>query len=79
MVTYIAQAKTLRASVKRLNREIVPHLGVADVKPKLLNAGGEAVASLPEQLSAAMKSEMARMGKGIKDTGIRVDYTKRLK
>ena len=46
-------------------------LNRADVKEKFFNAGVETVGSSPEEFAATIKSEMARMGKVIKDAGIR--------
>jgi tripartite-type tricarboxylate transporter receptor subunit TctC len=43
-----------------------------DVKEKLLNVGVEVVASTPEQLAAAVRSEIALWSKVIKDAGISV-------
>jgi tripartite-type tricarboxylate transporter receptor subunit TctC len=59
--------------VKRLNAEIVQVLGRPDVKEKFLASGDEAVGSPPEALAAVMKSEMVRMGRVIKEAGIRED------
>ncbi len=42
-----------------------------DVKDQLLRAGLETVGSSPEEFATAIKTEMARMGKVIKDAGIR--------
>ena len=59
------------AIINRLNQEIVRILlNNSDVKTRLLNASIEAVGSTPEELGAAVKSEMARLGKIIRDTGI---------
>ncbi len=66
-----APAKTPAALVGRLNREIVRVLNKADVKERFIKAGSEVVASSPGQLAASMKSDMATMGKVIKDAGIR--------
>jgi tripartite-type tricarboxylate transporter receptor subunit TctC len=44
-----------------------------DVKERFIRAGSEVVASSPEQLAATMNADMARMGKVIKDAGIRVE------
>ena len=66
-----APAKTPTAVINRLNQEIVRFLGRADVKEKFLAAGVEPVGSTAEELAAAMKSEMVRMGKVIRDAGIR--------
>ena len=38
-----------------------------------MSAGGEVIASSPGQLTAIMKSDMVRMRKVIKDTGIKAD------
>jgi len=45
-------------------------LSQPDVKAKFLTAGIEPVASTPAELGALRKSDMARMGKLIKDAGI---------
>jgi tripartite-type tricarboxylate transporter receptor subunit TctC len=68
-----APANTPAAVINRLNREIVRFLGSAEVKERLLTAGAEVLASSPEELSAAMKLDISRMGKLIKDLGIKVD------
>lgn len=68
-----APAATPRTIVARLNEEIVRFLTRVDVKEKLFNTGMETVGSSPEQLAATLKSEVARMGKVIKDAGIRVE------
>ena len=59
------------AIVNRLNQEIVRTLNDVEVKQRFLNVGVEVVASSPDVMTATMKSEMARMGKVIKDAGIR--------
>jgi tripartite-type tricarboxylate transporter receptor subunit TctC len=66
-----APSRTPAAIVKRLNEEIVRVLGRADVKEKFLASGVEPVGSTPQQLAATIKSEIVRMGKVIKDAGIR--------
>jgi tripartite-type tricarboxylate transporter receptor subunit TctC len=66
-------AKTPRAIIDKLNVEIVRFLNRAEVKEKFFNAGMETVGGSPEQLAAAVKSEMTRMGKVIKDAGIRAE------
>ncbi len=63
--------RTPAAIVSRLNQEIVRFLARADVKEKFLAAGVEPIGSSPEELVVAMKSEMARMGRVIKEAGIR--------
>ena len=68
-----APAGTPAAIVNRLNREVVKVLNQADVKEKFLSVGTEVVASSPEQLTAKVKAEMARLGKVVKDAGLRVE------
>ena len=68
-----APAATPRAIIDRLNQEILRFLGSADTREKLFSAGVEATGGPPEQLAATVKSEMVRMGKVIKDAGIRVE------
>ena len=57
--------------VRRLNQDIVLALNKGDVKEKLFNIGMEVIAGSPEDLLAAVKLEMAKWGKGIKDGNIR--------
>ena len=65
-----APAKTPETIINRLNRDIVRVLNRPDVKEKFFKTGLETVGSSPQQLATAMKSEMARIGKVIKDAGI---------
>ena len=66
-----APAKMPPALIKRLNEEIVRVMHTPDVKERFFNTGLEVVASTPQELGAAMKSEFVRMGKVIKEVGIR--------
>jgi tripartite-type tricarboxylate transporter receptor subunit TctC len=68
-----APVGTPRVIVARLNRELVHFLGTAEAREKLFSTGSEAASSSPEQLAAAIKSDMTRLGKLIKDAGIRAD------
>jgi tripartite-type tricarboxylate transporter receptor subunit TctC len=65
-----APPHTPAAIISRLNHEIVRVLSQADVKQRLLAAGIEPRSSSPAELGALRKSDMARMGKLIKDAGI---------
>ena len=73
LVGIFVPAKTPAALVNRLNREIVRILNQADVKEKFFNSGVEVVGSSPAEFAATIKSEIARMGKVIKDVGIRAE------
>ena len=71
MQIMLAPAKTPAALISRLNQEVVTGLNRADVKEKIFNNGSEVVGSSPQGLAQVMKAEIARLGKVIKDAGIR--------
>ncbi len=66
-----APAKTPATIINRLNQEIVRVVNAADVKEKSLAAGLETVGSSPQQFATAVKADLARLGKVIKDLGIK--------
>ena len=68
-----APAGTPAAIIGRLNQELVRTLRRADMKERFLAGGVESVGSSPEELGATVKSEMAKLGKMIKNLGIRGD------
>jgi tripartite-type tricarboxylate transporter receptor subunit TctC len=65
-----APARTPAPIISRLHQEIVRAINKPEVKEMLFNAGVEVVGSSPEELAATVKSDMARMGKVIRDAGI---------
>ncbi|HEU0290382.1 MAG TPA: tripartite tricarboxylate transporter substrate-binding protein, partial [Burkholderiales bacterium] len=73
MYALFAPAKTPAAIIKRLNKEVVQYLKSPAGTERFFTAGIEVVASTPGELATAMKSEMTRMGKLIKDAGLRVN------
>lgn len=68
-----APLKTPPAIINRLNQEMAHILRQADVKEKFLNIGVETVGSSPDELAAAVKVELAKWGKVMRDAGIRAD------
>jgi tripartite-type tricarboxylate transporter receptor subunit TctC len=58
-------AKTPKAVVERLNREVVAALNSAEVKKRLADLHVEARASTPEQASELLASEIKRWGEVI--------------
>ena len=68
-----APARTPAAVVSRLNKEVLALLNSAEIRDKFLGSGVEPATSTPEQLAALMKSEMVRLGKVIKDAGLRAE------
>ena len=70
---FFAPAKTPAAIITRLNRDSVRYLHTAEARERYLAIGAETVGSTPDELAAKVKSEMARMGKVIRDAGIRAE------
>lgn len=68
-----APARTSGAIIGRLNQELVRFLNSSAMKDQFQNSGSEAVGSSPEEFAAAVKSEMSRLGKLIRDVGIKTD------
>ncbi len=71
MTGMFAPAKTPPAIINRLNQEILRTLGQPDVKERFLNSGVEPAPSSPEQFAAAVKSDIDKLGKLIKNAGIK--------
>jgi tripartite-type tricarboxylate transporter receptor subunit TctC len=68
-----APAKTPPAVIGRLNQEIARALERTDVKEKFFNLGIETLANTPEQFVTFIKSDLASMGKLVKEAGIRIE------
>jgi tripartite-type tricarboxylate transporter receptor subunit TctC len=68
-----APAKTPAAIIRLLNQECAHYLRTAEVKERFFKMGVETVGSTPEEFAAAIKSDMTKMAKVIKDAGIRED------
>ncbi len=66
-----APAKMPPALVSRLHAEVVKVLRTPEIRERFFNTGMEIVGGTSQELGAALKSEMARMGKVIKEAGIR--------
>ena len=70
MTGMFAPAKTPDALVRRLNQEINAALKKPEVHERFLNQGTEAMGGTPEQFTAVMKAEIARMGRIMKSAGL---------
>ena len=73
MTAMLAPAKTPISIIRRVNEEAVRYIHTPEAKEIFLKNGAEAVGSTPEQLAAAMKTDMERLGKLIRDLNLRVD------
>lgn len=70
---FLTAAATPKPIVTALNREIVKALDTKDVRDRLAVAGVEPKSSSIEELDTLLKSEVARWGKIIKESGVRLD------
>ena len=66
-------AKTPQAIVDRLSSEVTKALQSADVKAKLALQGTEPLGSTPTEYGHYLRSELARWGKVVKDSGVTLD------
>jgi len=64
-------AKTPTAIVNRLQQEIARAVNKPEVRDLLFNGGVESNGSTPEEFAAFVKADTARMGKVIREAGIR--------
>jgi tripartite-type tricarboxylate transporter receptor subunit TctC len=69
----LAPAGTPKAILVRLNSEIVKILQTAEMKERLSGLGAEPAGSTPEQFTAHIKSEMAKWGRIVEQSGAAVD------
>jgi tripartite-type tricarboxylate transporter receptor subunit TctC len=66
-----APAKTPKAIVTKVNREVVAALQLPEAKAALAAQGAESIPGTPEEFDAFLKREIAKWGKVIKDAGIK--------
>ncbi len=69
---YVPHA-TPKPIIARLNAEVVKAIGDAAVRDRLLALGLDPGSSTPEQLAASTRDGLARMGKVIREAGIKVE------
>jgi len=72
-IGYAAPAGIPREALARLSAEIQKALQTPDMQEKLLNAGLDPVASMPEELPAFMRREQERYATVIKNANIKVE------
>src|SRR3954467_8441215 len=65
--------KVPRAIITRLNQEILKFLAKPEIREQFLKSGVEMVGSTPEQFAEAIRADIAKMSKLIKDINLRVE------
>jgi tripartite-type tricarboxylate transporter receptor subunit TctC len=68
-----APAGTPKDIIAKLHTEIVKIVNMPDIKERFLALGTESVGSTPEEFAAYLKSEIAKWGKVVKESGATVD------
>jgi tripartite-type tricarboxylate transporter receptor subunit TctC len=66
-------AGTPREVVARLQREVAKEIAVLDVKERFAQLGVEIVGDTPEHFAAFVQAEIAKWGKVVRETGMRVE------
>ena len=69
----LAPAGTPREIIAKLNAEAVRILAQAELKERFVAMGAELVSSTPEEFGAYIKSETAKWGKVIRDSGAKAE------
>jgi tripartite-type tricarboxylate transporter receptor subunit TctC len=70
---WLAPAKTPRDVIARLNAEIVKALNAPDIRERLLSQSTEPAGGPPEVFAAFIRSEHARWGRVIRESGIKLE------
>ena len=69
----LTPAKTPKPITDVLNAQFVKAIADKDVKERLIAAGVEPNSSTPQELDALVRSDVARWGKIVKESGIRLE------
>jgi tripartite-type tricarboxylate transporter receptor subunit TctC len=69
----LSPARTPETIVRKLHLETVKVLALPDVRAKLADLGMEAIGNTPEEFGAAIKSQIPKWAKLIKESGIKPD------
>ncbi len=64
-------ARTPRAAVERLNRDVMAVLQMPDIQQRLAEGGSIVTGGTPEQLTDIVKADLAKFGKLVKTVGIK--------
>ena len=68
-----APAGTPKEIITKLNTEIVKIANMPDIKERFLGLGADTVGNTPDEFAVYLKSEIAKWGKVVKDSGAKVD------
>jgi tripartite-type tricarboxylate transporter receptor subunit TctC len=72
-IGFVAPAGVARAIVDKLSAETAAIIALPDVRERLLALGAEPAASAPDEFGAYIRSEIAKWGKVIRESGAKVE------
>ena len=72
-IALVAPAGTPPPIIARLHAEIVKMLNLHETKERFIALGAEPVGNKPEEFAIYLKSEIAKWGKVVRDSGAKVD------
>ena len=72
-IALVAPAGTPPPIIARLHAEIVKMLNLPETKERFIALGAEPVGNKPEEFALYLKSEIAKWGKVVRDSGAKVD------
>ncbi len=70
---FFVPAGTPKEAIAKLHGDIVRALGLPDVRERLTALGFELIGSTPDELGARLKTDIARLGKVVREAGIRAE------
>lgn len=70
----VAPAASPRSAINKMSAEMAAILALPDAKDYLIKQGSEAFVSTPEQVTALIKSDIAKYAKIIKNANIKVEH-----
>jgi tripartite-type tricarboxylate transporter receptor subunit TctC len=69
----VAPTGTPRYAIDKMSREMASILAQPETQEYLLKQGSEAFVSTPDEVTALIRSDVAKYAKIIKDAGIKID------
>jgi tripartite-type tricarboxylate transporter receptor subunit TctC len=69
----VAPANTPRAIIEKLHDEVVAAATLPEVRSKLIEQGYDVDATTPERLTESIRDGLAKMGRIVRDAGIKPD------
>jgi tripartite-type tricarboxylate transporter receptor subunit TctC len=69
----VVPAGTPRAIINKLHADLTQALMLPDVRERLTGTGVDLIGSTPQQLASFIQSEIAKLGKVVKQSGARID------